>query len=266
MQDTGPWRAEGAHSSKRRRAIGKTVAMLFSAVKAMGQGKIERFFYLTARTVGRVVAEQACSELRRAGLRLCTVTLTAREKICTHEGGACDPENCPMARGYYDRHRAAMRALLAHEAITRSVIEEASRTHRVCPFELSLDVSSWVDAVICDYNYVFDPQAYLRRHFLDEPRRYVFLVDEAHNLVDRAWEMFSADLNTREIREVRRAIQERVPRCAKALNRLAAAMREIRAARRPTMTTRSSRPVATFRRNSSPRDALPRSAAAPTPG
>ncbi|HOY57996.1 MAG TPA: ATP-dependent DNA helicase [Verrucomicrobiota bacterium] len=207
--------------------IGKTVATLFSAVKAMGQGKVERLFYLTARTVGRVVAEQACSELRRAGLRLRAVTLTAREKICTHAGGACDPENCPMARGYYDRHRAAMRALLAHEAMTRCVIEEASRAHRVCPFELSLDVSSWVDAVICDYNYVFDPQAYLRRHFLDEPGRYAFLVDEAHNLVDRAREMFSADLNTREIREVRRAIQERVPRCAKALNRLAAAMRKL---------------------------------------
>ncbi len=207
--------------------IGKTVAALFSAVKAMGQGKIDRLFYLTARTVGRVVAEQACGELRRAGLRLRVVTLTAREKICTHEGGVCDPENCPMARGYYDRHRAAMRAALAHEAITRFVIEEASRAHQVCPFELSLDVSSWVDAVICDYNYVFDPQVYLRRHFLDEPGDCVFLVDEAHNLVDRARAMFSADLDTREIREVRRAIRERAPRCAKALNRLAAAIAKL---------------------------------------
>ncbi len=246
--------------------IGKTVATLFSAVKAMGQGKVERLFYLTARTVGRVVAEQACSELRRAGLRLCAVTLTAREKICTHEGGACDPGNCPMARGYYDRHRAAMRALLAHEAITRSVIEEASREHRVCPFELSLDVSSWADAVICDYNYVFDPQAYLRRHFLDESGQYVFLVDEAHNLVDRAREMFSADLNTREIREVRRAIQEKAPRCAKALNRLAAAMRKLGG---PLADDANSIEPASPSLQAdlfSPRDALPRERSNPDSG
>lgn len=207
--------------------IGKTVSVLFPAVKALGEGKFERIFYLTARTVGRGVAEKACADLRRAGLRLRTVTLTAREKVCVRADGRCDPRACALALGYYDRNRAAMTAALAHEAITRPAIEHVSREHQVCPFELSLDVSSWVDAVICDYNYVFDPQAYLRRHFLDHPGEYAFLVDEAHNLVDRAREMFSADLDTRELRDISRALRQATPRCAKALNRLSTAMRKL---------------------------------------
>ena len=177
--------------------IGKTISVLFPAVKALGEGKLERIFYLTARTVGRAVAEKACADLRQAGLRLRTLTLTAKEKICVQEGQPCDPLTCPFARGYYDRRRPAMRAALAREEITRPVLEAVSREHQVCPFELSLDLSSWVDVVVCDYNYVFDPKVYLRRHFAEEPGDYAFLVDEAHNLVDRAREMFSADLDTR---------------------------------------------------------------------
>ncbi|MGA2864928.1 MAG: ATP-dependent DNA helicase [Verrucomicrobiota bacterium] len=207
--------------------IGKTISVLFPAVKALGQGKLERIFYLTARTVGRAVAEKAFSDLRQAGARLRTLTLTAKEKLCLQAGQPCDPATCPLARGYYDRHKPAMRAALARDAITRPVLETVSREHQVCPFELSLDLSAWVDAVICDYNYVFDPKVYLRRHFGEEPGDYAFLVDEAHNLVDRAREMFSADLGAQEIREVRRAIQARLPRCARALGRLSSALRKL---------------------------------------
>ena len=180
--------------------IGKTISVLFPAIKALGEGKLERIFYLTARTVGRAVAEKAIADLRQAGLRLRTLTLTAKEKICVQEGQPCDALTCPFARGYYDRRRPAMRAALAREEITRPVLEAVSREHQVCPFELGLDVSSWVDVVVCDYNYVFDPKVYLRRHFAEEPGDYAFLVDEAHNLVDRAREMFSADLETRRSR------------------------------------------------------------------
>src|SRR5207342_839266 len=103
----------------------------------------------------------------------------------------------------------------------------------VCPFELSLDLSSWVDAVVCDYNYVFDPKVYLRRHF-DEPRHdHCFLVDEAHNLPDRAREMFSAELDSGEIRRVQRAIKKAIPRCAKAFSRLGSALRKLSQAGRP---------------------------------
>ena len=207
--------------------IGKTISVLFPAIKALGEGKLERIFYLTARTVGRAVAQKALADLRQAGLRLRTLTLTAKEKICVQEGQPCDPAACPFARGYYDRSKTAMRAALAREEITRPILEGISREHQVCPFELSLDLSSWVDVVVCDYNYVFDPKVYLRRHFAEEPGDYAFLVDEAHNLVDRAREMFSADLDTREIQDVRRALKQAVPRCAKALSRLSAAMRKL---------------------------------------
>ncbi len=120
-----------------------------------------------------------------------------------------------------------MRAALAREEITRPVLEDVAREHQVCPFELSLDLSCWVDVVVCDYNYVFDPKVYLRRHFGEEPGGYAFLVDEAHNLVDRAREMFSADLDTREIQEVRRALKQAVPRCARALSKLSSAIRKL---------------------------------------
>ncbi len=207
--------------------IGKTISVLFPAVKALAEGKLERIFYLTARTVGRAVAQKALADLRQAGLRLRTLTLTAKEKICVQEGQPCDAATCPFARGYYDRCKTAMREALAREEITRPVLEAVAREHQVCPFELSLDLSSWVDVVVCDYNYVFDPKVYLRRHFTEEPGDYAFLVDEAHNLVDRAREMFSADLDTREIQDVRRALKQAAPRCAKALSKLSSAIRTL---------------------------------------
>jgi Rad3-related DNA helicase len=205
--------------------IGKTISVLFPAVKALGEGKLERIFYLTARTVGRAIAEKALADLRQGGLKLRAVTLTAKEKVCVRDGHPCDPLTCPLALGYYDRVKPAIREALEREEITRSVLEAVGQKHQVCPFELSLDVSVWADAVICDYNYVFDPQVYLRRHFDDGGGEYAFLVDEAHNLVDRAREMFSADLDSREVLAVKRALKQAVPRCAKALVRLNSEMR-----------------------------------------
>jgi DNA excision repair protein ERCC-2 len=207
--------------------IGKTISVLFPAVKALGEGKLEWIFYLTARTVGRAIAEKALVDLRRAGLKLRAVTLTAKERVCVREGHPCDPLTCPLALGYYDRVKPAIREALEREEITRAVLEEVGQKHQVCPFELSLDVSVWADAVICDYNYVFDPQVYLRRHFAEDGGAYGFLVDEAHNLVDRAREMFSADLDGPKILEVKRAIKVSAPRCAKALTQLHSAMRKL---------------------------------------
>jgi DNA excision repair protein ERCC-2 len=207
--------------------IGKTISTLFPAVKALGEGKLERIFYLTARTVGRAIAEKALVDLRRAGLKLRAVTLTAKQKICQREGHPCDPLTCPLAQGYYDRVKPAIREALEQEEITRSVLETVGQKHQVCLFELSLDVSVWADAVICDYNYVFDPQVYLRRHFTEDGGAYGFLVDEAHNLVDRAREMFSSDIEGREILEVKRAVTRAAPRCAKALAQLHLAMRKL---------------------------------------
>ena len=207
--------------------IGKTISVLFPAVKALGEGKLERIFYLTARTVGRTIAEKALVDLRRAGLKLRAVTLTAKGKVCVREGHPCDPLTCPLALGYYDRVKPAIREALAQEEITRAVLEAIGQKHQVCPFELSLDVSVWADAIICDYNYVFDPQVYLRRHFAEDGGANGFLVDEAHNLVDRAREMFSAELDGREILDVKRAIKQGAPRCSKALALLHTAMRRL---------------------------------------
>ena len=207
--------------------IGKTISVLFPAVKALGEGKLERIFYLTARTVGRTIAEKSLADLRQGGLKLRAVTLTAKEKVCVRAGQPCDPQTCPLALGYYDRVKPAIREALEREEINRSTLEAVAQKHQVCPFELSRDVSVWADAVICDYNYVFDPQVYLRRHFGEGGGQYGFLVDEAHNLVDRAREMFSANLDGREILEVRRAVKQAAPRCAKALARLNSGMRKL---------------------------------------
>jgi DNA excision repair protein ERCC-2 len=149
------------------------------------------------------------------------------------DGKPCDLLTCPLALGYYDRVKPAIREALEREKITRVVLEEVGQKHQVCPFELSLDVSLWVDAIICDYNYVFDPQVYLRRHFAEDGGAYGFLVDEAHNLVDRAREMFSADLDGREILDVKRAVKQASPRCSKALTQLHTAMRKLGNATKP---------------------------------
>jgi DNA excision repair protein ERCC-2 len=207
--------------------MGKTAAVLFPAFKALGEGHVEQLFYLTARTVGRLTAEQTLTELRSRGLQLRSLTLTARDKICVRDGEPCDALTCPLACGYYDRRHAAMRDALDHGHLTRQTLETLGRVHRVCPHELSLDLCTWTDAIVCDYNYVFDPQAYLRRHFAEDSGPFAFLIDESHNLVDRARDMFSASLASQPIQEARRKIARAVPRCARALARLQAALRQL---------------------------------------
>ena len=183
--------------------LGKTIATLFPAVKALpllGDGKV---FFLTAKTPGRIAAAEAAGHLRRAGARLRSLTLTAKNRICFTENPAgCDPRVCPYAIGYHDRIRPALRELLEHETLDREIVESVARKHTVCPFELSLDASSWCDIVIGDFNHAFDPSARLQRHFAEGGGRHVILVDEAHNLVDRSRDMHSATI-TPENLEVR---------------------------------------------------------------
>lgn len=199
--------------------IGKTISTLFPAVKALGEGKLERIFYLTARTVIRAIAEKAVADLRKGGLKLRAVTLTAREKICVRDGQPCDVLTCPLARGYYNRVKPAMYEALELEVMDRTALETVGQKHQVCPYELSLDVSVWSDVVIGDYNYAFDPQVYLRRHF-EEGGEYGLLIDEAHNLPDRAREMFSAELDGAELHRMKRASKTVAPRCSRALGKL----------------------------------------------
>lgn len=199
--------------------IGKTISTLFPAVKALGLGHAEKLFYLTAKTIGRTVAEKAVEDMRTEGLQLKSLTLTARDKICFKPNGGtrCDTDQCPFAIGYFDRINDALQDAFEHDAFTRPLIEEYAQKHQVCPFEFSLELSLWSDLIICDYNYVFDPRAHLKRFFEEEGGQYAFLVDEAHNLVDRAREMFSADLYKSEILGVRRLVAKEQPSLGKLL-------------------------------------------------
>ena len=199
---------------------GKTLSTVYPAVKAVGEGLAERIFYATAKTITRTVAEEAFSVLRGNGLRLKTLTLTAKEKVCPCGEMVCNPDACPRAKGHFDRvNDAVFEMLNAADAFDRDVILQQAEKWRVCPFEMSLDVSLWCDAVICDYNYIFDPRAKLKRFFAEGRGEYLFLVDEAHNLVDRGREMFSAALYKEDFLEGKRAVEEHSRKLTRALER-----------------------------------------------
>ena len=177
--------------------VGKTISTLFPAAKALGEEQGERIFYLTAKTVTRQAAEDALELLRshsETPLRLKTITLTAKDKVCPLEQRNCTPEACPRAEGYYDRINDALFSFLqSHDRFTREDITAFAEAHRLCPFELALDLTNWCDCIICDYNYLFDPVVSLKR-FFEDGGDFIFLIDEAHNLVDRARDMYSAPL------------------------------------------------------------------------
>lgn len=207
--------------------IGKTISVVFPAVKALQNGLASRIFYLTAKTSGRAAAQDALRRLAQGGLRLRAVTLTARDKICFNQGKPCDAATCPFAIGYYDRIKTALHAGLARESFDRGTIEQLAKDHQVCPFELSLDLASWSDLVIGDYNHAFDPGACLRRFFDEQKRGYLLLIDEAHNLLDRAREMFSAELSERSIRDLHLTLPEELAEIRASLSALARALAEL---------------------------------------
>lgn len=210
--------------------IGKTISTLFPAVKAMGNGFTEKIFYLTAKTITRQSAENAANLLRQQPLRLKTVTLTAKDKICFLTERHCNPVDCQYADGHFDRvNDVLLRMLQNEDAFTREVIERYAKEGRVCPFELGLDLTLWCDCIICDYNYLFDPTVSLKRFFGDTGGNYTFLIDEAHNLVDRAREMYSAKLTKSAFRSLHKALGKTGDKRLKsALNKVDAALRELR--------------------------------------
>lgn len=189
---------------------GKTISSLFPAVRALGAGFADKVFYLTAKASTRREAYSAASKIFSSCTPIRAVVLSAKESMCrcssqvlnTPRKNRCNPEECPYAKGYYDRVNGALRELLSSSNgyPIKTVLAMAEK-HRVCPYELSLDLSEYCDVIICDYNYVFDPAVYLRRYFSDTGRRekYVFLIDEAHNLADRARDMYSATLRRSNI-------------------------------------------------------------------
>lgn len=190
--------------------VGKTVSTLFPALKAMGEEKTDKIFYLTAKTVARTVAEESLKQMRTCGGRVKSVTLTAKEKICFASEKKCNPEDCLYAKGHFDRINACLMDALSHEDhMDRLNVEKYAMKHQVCPSEFALDVASFSDVIVCDYNYVFDPLAKLQRFFIEVTENYVFLVDEAHNLPHRGREMFSASICREEVLTLRKSFPKK---------------------------------------------------------
>lgn len=192
--------------------VGKTISTIFPTIQAMGQGMGEKLFYLTAKTITRTVADETIAMLRARGLQFKSVILTAKEKICFMEQTECNPEHCPYAKGHFDRINDAIFDLLTNEdSFSREKIEEYAIRHQVCPFEMCLDMSLFADGIICDYNYLFDPHVYLKRFFGEGVRgEYLFLIDEAHNLLERGREMYSATLIKEDFLELRRELKQTI--------------------------------------------------------
>lgn len=228
-------RDEGQLFCQAPTGIGKTISTLYPAVKALGEGHTDKIFYLTAKTITRQATMDACKNMAGQGLRLRTIILTAKDKICFcrdaegNRNGECNPDGCPYAKGHFSRVNDALYDLLGScDFYSRSVVEACAERHRVCPFELQLDATLWCDCIVGDYNYLFDPQVYLRR-FFDFPRGgYTFLIDEAHNLVDRAREMYSAALNKAAVWAVKKSLNKKddLARALSALNRAFLALRD----------------------------------------
>ena len=211
--------------------VGKTISTVFPAVKAVGEGLGEKIFYLTAKTITRTVAWQAFDTLRDQCLRMKVIVLTAKEKICFCEETECNPDACPYAKGHYDRVNDAVYELITgSDEMSREILIEQARKWKVCPHEMSLDVSLWVDAIICDYNYVFDPNAHLRRFFGEGNKgEYLFLIDEAHNLVERGRKMYSAEIYKEDLLKLKRILGHRD---AKLVRKISACNKQLLALKR----------------------------------
>lgn len=188
---------------------GKTLMSLYPAIKSVGRARGEKIFYLTAKTITRTVAKDTMVMLGEQGLNYRVLVLTAKEKICFLEEMECNPVTCPYAKGHYDRVNSAVYDIITHETMfDREKIEEYGKKHQVCPFELGLDISLWADCIICDYNYVFDPNVYLKRFFQEGVKGdYIFLTDEVHNLLERGREMYSAVLYKEDFLEVKNYVK-----------------------------------------------------------
>ena len=228
--------------------MGKTLSTLYPAVRALGEGRCDKIFYLTAKAAARREAFRAASQIFRAGSRLRTVVLTAREQVCQNEPAKCDPAgisrhcnpyDCPFAKGFYDRLPSAIcEALSLQHGFNRTAVLAIAERHHICPYEFELELSELCDIVICDYNYAFDPLVYLRRYFEPEcvaDNRYVFLVDEAHNLGDRTCAMYSAELSNTDFTTLWRTLPESEQALRDMLEKLAMTMHGFRRLCRDTL-------------------------------
>ena len=220
---------------------GKTVSSLYPAVRALGEGHIDKIFYLTAKASTGREAYRAAGKLFECGVNTRTVMITAKEQMCacsakmldalSGKRNRCNPVDCELARGYYDRVNDALWELLqSGNGYPRQRIRQVAAKYRICPYELSLDLSEFCDIVICDYNYAFDPSVYFRRYFSADAAggKYAFLVDETHNLADRARDMYSATLRVSELERLRAELGESEEKLALATDAVIMTVRRLR--------------------------------------
>lgn len=189
--------------------IGKTMSTLYPYLKSMEDDEKAKIFYLTAKTSGKENAHKAYTILHDQGLKAKSILITAKDKICLSKGSSCNPDDCPYAKGYYNKISNIIRhTILSYDDIDYSLIMKIAKENEVCPFELELDLSLFVDLIICDYNYLYDPVSYMKRYFDEDSSSYLALVDEAHNLIDRSKEMYSADISYKEFLEAKKSIRK----------------------------------------------------------
>ncbi len=230
--------------------IGKTVSTLFPGVKALGDRHVKQLVYLTAKTSGRMAALDAVGLMTEQGLSVTAVVIQSKATICHCQTGDIERNSdgsCPYSKGFFDRLPAAREAMLALRFVDRDTLNAIAVKHSVCPFELSLQMLPWFSVVICDYNYVFDPLVRLTC-FQSPPKTTALLVDEAHNLVDRARSMYSAQLSRVQARAVAKELKPITPATARAIEKLPKALtraltRAVKRASTPAVTPESERPT-----------------------
>ena len=199
--------------------IGKTMATLFSALKSLK--KNDKLFYLTAKGSGKNAPIDAVKLLSSQGLKIKTIDITAKRKICNKGEKNCNPDECPFAIGFFDRLTAATFDIFLHNDIySADIITEYSNKYKICAFEYQLYLSYFCDIVISDYNYVFDPKAHLVRYFEDDTYKPKILVDEAHNLISRSKEMYSSLISEADIRKLRAKLNGYKPSIRQDCNRI----------------------------------------------
>ena len=178
--------------------IGKTISTLFPAIKALGEEMGDKIIYLTSKTINREVAKETFNKLRNEGLKFKSIVLTAKEKSCINDEFECNPEKCIYAKDYYNKvNDVILEVLQENDSISLEILHNYAYKYKLCPFELSLDVSMYCDGIICDYNYMFDPRVSLTR--MIEKNDNIVLIDEAHNLIERAKSMYSSSLSKTQI-------------------------------------------------------------------
>ena len=188
--------------------IGKTISTLFPFIKAINDDDKSKIFYLTAKNSGKEAAHQAINILKEKGLSLSDIIITAKDKICFCKGKACNPDECPYTKHYYDKIQTVLRyAILSFDDFNFNLITRLAYENQICPFEFQLDLSLFMDVIICDYNYMFDPISYMKRYFDEDASHHLVLVDEAHNLVDRSRDMYSASLSYEKFKEARKSVR-----------------------------------------------------------